>query len=70
MSTSNHDATRPNIDGQSKAHIEKTLRELLKGRDFVLLVDEYPRAWALTNAATPHEAKQVITSAMNKPWQK
>jgi len=68
MNRTKHDATRPNIDGLTKEHLEKTLREFLQGRDFVLLVDEYPHSWALTNADTPQDAKAVISKAMAKPW--
>lgn len=65
---SNHNATSPNIDGQTKEHIASVLKKLLKDRDFVLVVDEYPATWACTNAETPAEAKSIITRAQNKPW--
>ena len=68
MSSTKHDATRPNIDGQTRAHLAKMLKELLNGRDFILLVDEYPRSWVCTNADTPQDAKQMVNKAMAKPW--
>jgi len=65
---SNHNALTPNVSQDTKDRIESILLDELRGRDFVLVVLEYPASFIATNVATTSEAKDILTTALNKPW--
>jgi hypothetical protein len=62
---SNHIATQPNITPEQRAELENFLRHHLKGRDFVLLVTEYPQSTVVTNMESVREARALLNKSFN-----